>query len=42
MLRARHAEEAFGALQDGETWREFMARVRRSGGVNARMRDLGL
>lgn len=40
--RRQAAEQAFGALQDGETWQEFMARVRRPGGVDARLRELGL
>jgi sulfite reductase beta subunit-like hemoprotein len=40
--RRQAAEQAFGALQDDETWQEFMARVRRPGGANARLRELGL
>jgi plasmid stability protein len=40
--RAAAADEAFGALDDGESWQDFLARIRRPGGAGARLRDLGL
>jgi predicted DNA-binding protein len=40
--RLSAADEAFGVLDDGESWQDFLARVRRPGGANARLRDLGL
>ena len=40
--RAAAAGEAFGALSDGESWQEFLERVRRPGGADQRLRDLGL
>jgi predicted DNA-binding protein len=40
--RAAAADEAFGALADDETWQEFLGRVRRSGGADDRLHDLGL
>ena len=40
--RLSAADEAFGALDDGESWQDLLARVRRPGGANGRLRDLGL
>ena len=40
--RLAAADAAFGILDDGESWQEFLARVRRPGGANARLRELGL
>ncbi len=40
--RAAAADEAFGALADDETWQDFLARVRRPGGADGRLRELGL
>ena len=40
--RLAAVDEAFGILDDGESWQDFLARVRRRGGANARLRELGL
>jgi len=40
--RLAAVDEAFGILDDGESWQDFLARVRRPGGANARLRELGL
>ena len=40
--RMAAADAAFGALDDGESWQEFLARVRQPGGATQRLRDLGL
>jgi predicted DNA-binding protein len=40
--RLAAADEAFGVLDDGESWQDFLARVRRPGGAESRLRELGL
>jgi hypothetical protein len=40
--RLAAVEESAGALADGETWEEHLARVRRPGGADERLRSLGL
>jgi hypothetical protein len=40
--RVRAVDESAGALADDETWQEFLERVRRPGGADARLSDLGL
>ena len=40
--RAAAADAAFGTLADDEPWQDFLARVRRPGGADDRLRDLGL
>jgi len=39
--RLAAADEAFGALDDGESWEDFLARVRRPGWADERLRELG-
>jgi hypothetical protein len=40
--RVRAVDESAGILADDETWQEFLERVRRPGGADARLGDLGL
>jgi hypothetical protein len=40
--RLAAVRETAGALAGGETWVEFLERVRQAGGADARLRSLGL